>query len=220
MKPETAPTRRYPILFCVLVLCATFFDIYSKDVVFADLGFPGGAQTLVEGKHEIFTNPAGADGQSVLYMDNWIVFQLYNNFNFGALWGLGQGMSLMFGLFGGVAIVGILVWAFYFNGVDNLWLTISLGLILAGAFGNLWDRMGWHGYEDHLGNPIYAVRDFLFFRFGGRDGYPWPIFNFADTYLVVGAAMMFIHSLFMSDSKQETETVAVSTVSEKASSPS
>ncbi|MEZ6045351.1 MAG: signal peptidase II [Planctomycetaceae bacterium] len=205
--------RRNTLLFLILVLAATFFDIYSKNVVFKDLGFYSGPETVIAGSHEIFTPPMGVQGQSMLMLDNWVVFQFYTNFNFGALWGMGQGFSLIFGLFGMIAIIGILTWAFYFDGIRSKWLTVSLGLILAGTLGNLWDRFGLHGYEDPMGNTIYAVRDFLFFRFGGRDGYQWPIFNFADTFLVVGAVMMFLHSLFVTVPEKQPEDEPVSPAS-------
>lgn len=203
--------RRYRLLFCAIVIGASLFDLYSKHLVFDDLGYPGGGQPLQHGMHEVFENPGDVTGRSRLYLDSFVVFQLYTNFNFGALWGMGQGFSFIFALFGIVAIIGILVWAFWFRGVESLWLTISLSLILAGTLGNLYDRMGLHGYEDGAGNTIYAVRDFLFFRFGGQEGYQWPIFNFADTFLVVGAAMMFLHSLFLPAPEKKTEAIATAT---------
>lgn len=50
--------------------------------------------------------------------------------------------------------------------------TAALALVLAGAAGNLWDRI-----------QFGAVRDFLLFQFGS---YRWPNFNLADAWLTIG----------------------------------
>jgi signal peptidase II len=50
--------------------------------------------------------------------------------------------------------------------------TVALGLVLAGALGNLWDRVKFSG-----------VRDFLAFSVGS---FHWPTFNLADAWLTAG----------------------------------
>lgn len=62
------------------------------------------------------------------------------------------------------------------------WLNVSLCLILAGALGNVWDRIRF-GY----------VIDFLDFHIGT---WHFAIFNFADTVICIGAAMLFLHWCF------------------------
>jgi signal peptidase II len=59
---------------------------------------------------------------------------------------------------------------------------ISLGLILGGTFGNLFDRL-WRG----------EVIDFLHVRLWA--GYVWPDFNIADVAIVVGVAALIIELL-------------------------
>jgi lipoprotein signal peptidase len=59
---------------------------------------------------------------------------------------------------------------------------IALSLILGGAVGNLWDRVA-NG----------RVVDFLLFYVGK---YEWPVFNLADSAIVVGAALLVIEILF------------------------
>ena len=56
--------------------------------------------------------------------------------------------------------------------------TAALALVLAGAAGNLWDRV-----------QFECVRDFLAFNLAG---YPWPTFNLADTWLTMGIAAYLI----------------------------
>jgi signal peptidase II len=59
---------------------------------------------------------------------------------------------------------------------------IALSLILGGAVGNLWDRIA-----------SGRVVDFLLFYF---KQYQWPVFNLADSAIVVGAALLVIEILF------------------------
>ena len=55
---------------------------------------------------------------------------------------------------------------------------MGLGAIVGGAFGNVADRL-------RLG----AVVDFLDFHVGGHH---WPAFNFADTAIVSGVALLVL----------------------------
>lgn len=58
----------------------------------------------------------------------------------------------------------------------------ALGLILGGAIGNLIDRL-W----------LREVVDFLHIKLWG--GYSWPDFNFADSFIVVGVAILILELL-------------------------
>ena len=70
----------------------------------------------------------------------------------------------------------------------------ALSLVLAGALGNGIDRL-------RLG---YVV-DFLHFKVGSFD---FPVFNLADTCVVIGASLLIIGSLFGGDGRAHTTTVA------------
>lgn len=59
---------------------------------------------------------------------------------------------------------------------------IALSLILGGAMGNLWDRVA-----------SGRVVDFLLFYI---KRYQWPVFNLADSAIVVGALLLVIEILF------------------------
>ncbi|NNL86097.1 MAG: signal peptidase II [Myxococcales bacterium] len=59
---------------------------------------------------------------------------------------------------------------------------LALGLVLAGAIGNLGDRL-----------TRGEVVDFLHFRLFG--GYTWPDFNFADSFIVAGVALLVLELL-------------------------
>jgi signal peptidase II len=60
--------------------------------------------------------------------------------------------------------------------------SIALSLILGGAVGNLWDRLA-RG----------RVVDFLLFYV---EQYQWPVFNLADSAIVVGASFLVLEILF------------------------
>src|SRR5262249_39846060 len=84
-----------------------------------------------------------------------------------------------------LAAVGISLWALLKRPTDR-WLCVALGLILGGTVGNLFDRIVFGG-----------VRDFLYFYW-----FEFPVFNVADSCLVVGASLLFLRALF---GKHKTE---------------
>jgi signal peptidase II len=202
---QTVPASRYAV-FLLLSGAGLSWDLYSKHSVFSWLGCPVASPWI--------------------WPDNWrwtwlspiVRFQLHTNFNHGALWGLGQGMSPLFAGLSVVAAIGILYWLFIHKGAVSWWLTVALGLVMAGILGNLYDRLGLHGWQDDQHRPIYAVRDFLhFWFFEGTPAYfDWAIFNFADTYLVIGAIMLVIQSLFLHPAR---EAAAAAPVSAQATNP-
>jgi signal peptidase II len=76
-------------------------------------------------------------------------------------------------------VVSILLW----NQKRPLTLTgIALSLILGGAVGNLWDRVA-----------SGRVVDFLDFYVRGQH---WPVFNLADSAIVVGASLLVLEIIF------------------------
>jgi signal peptidase II len=67
--------------------------------------------------------------------------------------------------------------------------SVGLALILGGAMGNLWDRLLHH-----------RVTDFLLFYYRQ---YEWPAFNFADSAIVVGAALLVVDLVFSNPPSKE-----------------
>ena len=197
------PANRYVVF--LLIACVGFAaDLYSKSAVFLDLGYHDGTGfPLKRGEHKVFDHTPRLEGQSRPYLDKWVKFRLYTSFNEGALWGIGQGWTALFATLSVLACIGVLVWLFVFAAAQSRWLTVSLAFIMAGALGNLWDRMAFHGCENAKGELIYGVRDFLFFSFGGWN---YPIFNLADAFLVTGAIMLIVQSIFWADVKESKKT--------------
>ena len=143
---------------------------------------------------------------------NWRIYWVWPNvlgfqtsLNEGALFGMGQGMANLFALLSVAAALAI-CWYLFIAGAARQWLlTIALGGIMAGILGNLYDRVGLPGmkwkYANELhkiGDPVYAVRDWILVMFGR---WPWPNFNIADSLLVCGAALLVCHAMFQGDTK-------------------
>ena len=192
MTSSPVPASRY-VCFLLVATAGVAWDLHTKQLVFSDLGYPGGVQhALVNGQHQLFVPQPGREGESRFYLNGWTTFRLFTSFNPGALWGIGQRHTWLFASLSVVAVVGVVYWLFGRGAANSWWLTVSLSLILAGTLGNLYDRLGLHGCTDANGGPIRAVRDFLLFTFGG---FHWPVFNFADSFLVTGAIMLVLQSL-------------------------
>lgn len=95
-----------------------------------------------------------------------------------------------FGLFGGLtwlfvsaSIIVILLIALASRDLPGRYPAVALGLVLGGAIGNLTDRA--------LRGPRFSGRvvDFV-------DLQIWPVFNLADSAIVIGAALLLAAGLF------------------------
>lgn len=153
----------------------------SKSWAFSELGFPNGRSA------------------TWLAIDGKDVFYLHTTFNQGALWGMGQGLGWLFAIVSIGAVSGILYWLFARGAAHSLWLTITLGLIMAGTLGNLYDRLYLHGCVNQFGEPLHGVRDFLQMNLPLASFTPlrdlqWATYNFADVFLISGAVMLFLQS--------------------------
>lgn len=115
--------------------------------------------------------------------------------NSGALFGLGQNMTSLFV----IASVVALLFVFYIfarSGRTQRSFHIGLGMVLAGALGNLYDRIFREG----------RVRDFIKIelQIGETELWPW-VFNVADVLLVCGVILLMINIWFDRKSFQQTE---------------
>ncbi|MFM7108480.1 MAG: signal peptidase II [Planctomycetaceae bacterium] len=172
-----AASSRGWILFATLATAAAVGDLVSKSVAFARLGMPG-------------------SGIASVLVPRILVLE--TNLNEGALFGLGQGMGSGFAAVSVVAIVGILGMLARPTVREDRWMVAALGLIVGGIVGNLYDRLGlpglvWHAPPSRVGEPVRAVRDWIHFQVPGV--IDWPIFNLADSWLVIGAGILLVLSL-------------------------
>ena len=137
--------------------------------------------------------PAG-QGPIHPWLGQLSTFRLFTSFNEGALWGVGQGLTWLFAVLSVIAVVVIGYCLLKTSAGRSNWLTVALCLVLGGTLGNLYDRLGLYGYTNpETGQSYRAVRDFLLFTFGN---YSWPVFNFADVFLVTGTGMLVAYSFW------------------------
>jgi signal peptidase II len=118
--------------------------------------------------------------------------------NQGAVFGIGQGKVSLFLGFSFLALV-IILWVFASSGARHRVVHIALGLITAGALGNLFDRALYHGVRDMLRFTCFVI--------GDRDYYPY-IFNIADVCLCVGVPLLILRWLFVKDGDGTLEKTA------------
>lgn len=118
-------------------------------------------------------------------------FRLTYARNTGTAFGLFQDQAMILTIVSFVAVAAIIY--FYRNAMTSPLMRAALGLQLGGAFGNLLDRV-------RLG---YVV-DFI-------DVGPWPIFNLADSSIVVGIAILAWHFAFRHEPASPAPAEATST---------
>lgn len=173
MMPSSA--KGWP-LFLTVAVAAAAADLASKESIFGVLGMPG-------------------ESPPIDIVPGLLVLE--TNLNEGALFGMGQGMGIVFATISVAAILGIIALVSRPATRRDAWLLTALGLIVGGIVGNLYDRLGlpgleWHAPLERRGEGVLAVRDWIHFTLPGV--IDWPIFNIADSWLVIGACMLLVAS--------------------------
>ena len=114
------------------------------------------------------------------------ILELQTSQNTGALWGFGARLPFSSLIFAGLSVVAALIicyWLFFLGAATSRVLTIALGLIMAGALGNCYDRLIF-GY----------VRDFVHLHIDAIN-FDCAIFNFADNMLIAGALTLVLYAM-------------------------
>ena len=113
-------------------------------------------------------------GNSIVVIKNFFYITYINNY--GAAWSILNDRNILLIILSLVSL--LIIYRFMYLFKKNRRNNIAFGLVIAGITGNLIDR--WlFGY----------VRDFLDFRIFGYD---YPVFNIADTAVVVGVGLLII----------------------------
>lgn len=123
-------------------------------------------------------------GAQIPVIDNFFYITYWRNK--GAAWGVLQNGRFLF-IPLTIIISAVLIYVLY--KANNKLLKLSLSLILAGAVGNLIDRVF-----------VGSVVDFLQFFFGS---YEFPVFNVADMMVDIGAFILIIYIIFFHKDKEE-----------------
>ena len=124
-------------------------------------------------------------------LENLVVIRRVQNS--GAAFGMFPAAGNLFLLVAVLVVLGIIRYYYSRAHTAALWVRISLGLMLGGALGNMIDRFRF-GF----------VVDFIDLGW-------WPVFNVADSSIVVGVTMLAVYMAFF----QSREVQAVEHVSEQ-----
>lgn len=112
--------------------------------------------------------------------------------NRGAVFGIGPGQRYFFVGFTMIAvIVGLGVFAFKTKPTDRV-AHVAIGFILAGAVGNLYDRIAYGAVRDFLNLfPDLHLPLNWSWPGGNSEIFPW-VFNVADVFLLMGIGLLMI----------------------------
>lgn len=113
--------------------------------------------------------------EQITIIENFLFITSHRNA--GAAWGILQGQMTFFYIITVIFTVGIIYYLHQYAN-NNHGIAISLSFILGGAIGNFIDRLFRKEVVDFIDVVIFS--------------YDYPIFNIADSFLVVGVALFAI----------------------------
>ena len=114
------------------------------------------------------------------------IFRIYHTYNTGTAFGLLQGQTILLIVASLIALI-FLIYIYKEYTMGNIILRMALGLQLGGAISNLSDRLAFG-----------SVTDFLSVGW-------WPVFNVADSSIVVGITILITGILYREKLSKLTE---------------
>ena len=126
--------------------------------------------------------------ESIPIIDHF--FYITSHRNAGAAWGILQGQMAFFYIVTVFVIIGLIYYMEKYARNNKL-TAVSLSLILGGAIGNFIDRL--------LRQEVVDFLDVMIFT------YDFPIFNVADSCLVIGVILIFIATIMEEKRKGQEE---------------
>ncbi len=127
-------------------------------------------------------------GERITVIENFLYITSHRNR--GAAWGILQGQMWFFYLITVIVIIAI-IYYLKKSEMESPLFKCSLALMLGGAIGNFIDRVFRQEVVDFIHTYPF--------------GYNFPIFNIADSALVIGVAILIIYMLL--EEKKEKEKV-------------
>ncbi|MEM9066362.1 MAG: signal peptidase II [Planctomycetota bacterium] len=187
-------SRRAWVLLVLVILLGTWADLWSKQVAFDRLA----PDPVEPNRAEVVELTRAGEPLGLLlpphaptvFIPSVLEFKLV--LNRGAVFGLGAGGRWFFIAFTGIAF-GVALWMFARWTMRGEWLThVSIGLVIAGGLGNLYDRVRYACVRDFL-HPLPGVE----YPFGistpwsGTEIWPY-VSNIADLWLIIGIVGVMI----------------------------
>lgn len=161
---DTPRLWRWKLVGAAIALFGIVADLWTKALMQDRLGMVPGVQ--------------GSERQ-IQVIDGF--FSFAGTWNSGVTFGMAAGFTQPILYFTVIASVGIAAWMVLTRNSSRV-LHVALSLILAGAVGNLTDRV-----------RFSAVRDFILLYWNEHQ---WPAFNVADSMIVVGVSSILWLELF------------------------
>jgi len=151
-------------------------------------------------------------GQSVNVIGDFFQFTFVENPGMAFGVDVTDHAKLWLSLFSILASVGLFIYLYSVR-KQSFSLRIALAMILAGALGNLIDRVfygAFFGYAQLFYGKVVDFFDFDFFDFQifGRTYERWPIFNVADMCVSIGVLILLF---FYKQHQQEHKEIATTT---------
>ncbi|QFT88797.1 Lipoprotein signal peptidase [Bacillus sp. THAF10] len=114
-------------------------------------------------------------GESIPIIENFLYLSSHRNR--GAAWGILEGQMYFFYAITMIVVIGLIV---YLQKLpkDQPWMKLALSLMLGGAIGNFIDRLLHQEVIDFINTFIFT--------------YDFPIFNVADSALVIGVGIILV----------------------------
>jgi len=167
--------KAFPLRLVVISLLAVLADQLSKTAATRVLGI----------------------GESVPVLGDFLRFTLV--LNPGGVFGTRIGSQNFYTIISILAI-GVTLWFFFKTSDKGINLEVGLSLVLGGAMGNLIDRFRFGEVVDFLDfeffNISLAPAKIAFLRFPGFYLDRWPVFNLADSFVLIGMILIVAHLLF------------------------
>jgi signal peptidase II len=149
------------------------------------VGFFFGTAVILDQVTKLIVRKAMDIGESYTVLGQFLRITYVENP--GIAFGIRVGDGSLFTILSLLASVGVIVYLIT-HWDEGIGVKGSLALILGGAFGNLIDRIVYRQVVDFIDVGIKNIR--------------WPVFNLADTAVVIGMVILF-WSVFMSGKKND-----------------
>jgi len=125
-------------------------------------------------------------GENIPIIENFLYLSSHRNQ--GAAWGILQGQMYFFYIITMAVVIGLIIYLQKLPN-DQKWMKFALSLMLGGAVGNFIDRLLHQEVIDFINTFIFS--------------YDFPIFNVADSALVIGVGIILVLTLL--EGKKEKE---------------
>ncbi|MFE7061970.1 signal peptidase II [Sutcliffiella sp. NPDC057660] len=125
-------------------------------------------------------------GENIPIIENFLYLSSHRNQ--GAAWGILQGQMYFFYIITMLVVIGLIIYLQKLPN-DQKWMKFALSLMLGGAVGNFIDRLLHQEVIDFINTFIFS--------------YDFPIFNVADSALVIGVGIILVLTLL--EGKKEKE---------------